>query len=73
LTFNTANGTSTGLLSTDYILNIVSNLPKLREIFILIKTIFNVANLNEGYKGGFSSYSLFTMLISFAEEKQIDL
>lgn len=65
ITFNTSGAQNTGLLATTYMQNILSSDQKLIEVMTIIKYILETAKLNEGYKGGISSYNSFIMLIAF--------
>ena len=65
ITFNTSGAQNTGIMATAYMQNILSSEPKLIEVITLIKYILETAKLNEGYKGGISSYNSFVMLIAF--------
>jgi DNA polymerase sigma len=60
---------NTGILSTSYMQSTFAFQPKLLEALLIIKHILEVAQLNEGYRGGISSYNIFIMLICYTEEK----
>lgn len=64
ITFNTNNS---GLISSAFIHSIVTAESKFKDLLLLVKNILSVNGLNEGYYGGFSSYSLFIMIIAFVE------
>jgi non-canonical poly(A) RNA polymerase PAPD5/7 len=38
--------------------------PHLRQLYFLVKTIFDVRGLSDVFKGGFGSYSLFMMIVA---------
>lgn len=70
---NTNGSYNSGVINTSYMKEVFKKQPKkVMECFKIIKHILHIANLHEGYKGGINSYSLFTMLICFIEQKQID-
>lgn len=73
ITLNTAGANNTGFLSTTYMQNTFAFHPIMREALLILKCLLEAAGLNEGYKGGVSSYNVFLMLICFAEEKKFDL
>lgn len=50
--------------------NVFSIRPKLTEAIVVVKDILDASGLNEGYKGGISSYNVFIMFICFTEHIQ---
>lgn len=72
ITLNTAGHNNTGLASSAYMQNIFNFRPRLIEAMLVVKDLLERAGLNEGYKGGVSSYNIFVMLICFAEQTQLN-
>jgi non-canonical poly(A) RNA polymerase PAPD5/7 len=73
ITINMSGLYNTGMSSTNYMKSVINGQPKIAEVLIVLKYILEMAKLNEGYKGGISSYNLFIMLIGFLEEKQVNV
>jgi non-canonical poly(A) RNA polymerase PAPD5/7 len=51
-------------ISRDYIKKYTEEYPYLRQLYVVVKTMFDVRGLSDVYRGGFGSYSLFMMLVA---------
>lgn len=73
LSLNRHGAANTGLIATELLRTVYSQSPLIQDTVILLKSILDSRELNEGYKGGISSFCLFTMLICFIQHKKINL
>ena len=62
----------TPLQSVDFVKKSIEEHPSIKPLIIVIKRYMKVQKLNNSYKGGISSYSLFLLLYSFLQFKQKD-
>ncbi|KAH7081710.1 hypothetical protein BKA63DRAFT_404886 [Paraphoma chrysanthemicola] len=51
-------------LSRDMMKGYMEEYPYLRQLFFVVKTMFDVRGLSDVFRGGFGSYSLFMMLVA---------
>jgi non-canonical poly(A) RNA polymerase PAPD5/7 len=56
-----ANDTS---LSREIMKGYMEDYPYLRQLYFVVKTMFDVRGLNDVFRGGFGSYSIFMMLVA---------
>jgi DNA polymerase sigma len=54
-----------GLACVELVSSIITQLPKLRQVFYALKHLLYFCDLNETYSRGLSSYSLFLMVASY--------
>ena len=73
LSLNRHGAANTGLIATELLRNVYGQSPIIKDTIILLKSILESRQLNEGYKGGISSFCLFTMLICYIEHKKVNL
>ncbi|EOA84736.1 uncharacterized protein SETTUDRAFT_163578 [Exserohilum turcica Et28A] len=51
-------------VSRDYMQRYMQEIPYLRSLYYVVKTIFDIRGLSDVFRGGFGSYSIFMMLVA---------
>ena len=59
-----------GLKCVDLVNNFISQYESLKPLVLVLKNILKIANLNDPYKGGISSYGLILMIVSFLQAQK---
>jgi DNA polymerase sigma len=63
---------NSGLQSTSFMKNILDKYVGIDQVMFILKGILYQLDLNENFKGGISSYSLFLMVTCYLSHHQID-